>query len=345
MQAHRRSLPQAALLISAFIWASHNIAGAWLTVDFHPVTANLIRSTLASVIYVPLLLLSIRGIRVKRSHAVKLLVASACLGLFFQLFYIALSLTTASQVALLLALGPAVTTLLAVPYLKERLSPRSLVGLLLALGSAVTLGLLNWQNEQGHEVWVGAATAFVAMLAFAHYTLLSKPLLREYPAPLVLGVVTLVATGLLWFVLPWLDIELAWEGLDSVTTGQWMVFAYIALMMNVVSYLLFNYALRKLPAGATHATIVYSTTLFALIMAQVILGEEIPLTHWACAGVIAVGIWLTAVSPAGRTQRTVSTVTSLSTDGGPRMDDEKLTVSPSRKATGGNPSSAGTRSP
>lgn len=293
-------LPQVALVLSAAIWASHNIAGFWLTTSIHPYLANLLRSTLASLLFLPFVMTPVwRRARLRGCHMHRLLIAALCMGTFFLLFYIALSQTSANHVAILLCLGPALTTLLAVPYLGERLTRRQVGGILLAMCSALMVGLLNQGSVSATGTWLGAAAAMGAMLGFSHYTLLSKPLLSFYPAPVILGILTWIATALLWIgtlFVPGFDLG----QLRGLGTEHWLVLLYIALAMNVLSYLLYNYALQRLTAGTTHAVTVYTTTVFALIMARFILGEAVSAWHWACAILIGVGVWMTAGASAAR---------------------------------------------
>lgn len=283
-----------ALSAAALIWASHNIAGAWLTETLHPVTANLARTNLAALFYVPFLLLY-KDVRFSRNHLPRLFTAALCLAIFFQLFYWALWLTGAGHVAIMLALGPAVTAALSVPYLGEKLPSKALVGLVIALVSAILLGFVRSQGSNVPGVWSGAVLAFLGTVAFAHYTLLSKPLLRQYPVPFVLGWTILLGTILLWLYVPVSGVHLG--ELATISWQQWLVFAYIALFMNVISYILYNKALQRLSAGVTHAVTVYVTTIFALVMARLILAEPVPIGYWLCAGTIAFGVWLTAAAP------------------------------------------------
>lgn len=287
-------LPQVALLIAAFIWASHNIAGALLTADLHPYFANLLRTTLASLLYIPIVLRYARGVRLQSSHLPRIVLAAVCLTcLFFLFFYVALARTTANQVAMLLAAGPAVTAFLAHRYLNEPLSSRQIFGLLLALTCALIVGAMN-QDSTVTGTFAGGAAALLAMLGFSHYTLISKPLLKTYPVPFFLGTVTWIGTALLWLLAPFIPHAFEWHVLTSLTRQQWLIFAYIGFVMNVGSYLLYNYALRRLPASTVHGTTVYSTTVFALIFAQLLLNEQISMLHWVCATLIALGVWLTA---------------------------------------------------
>lgn len=293
-----------ALSAAAPIWASHNVAGAWLTETLHPVLANLLRTNLAALLYIPILWYMRGRVNLSRRHVARLAGAALCLATFFQLFYWALWLTGAGHVAIMLALGPAVTAALGVPYLGEKLGGRALVGLVIALASATLLGFVQAEGALGRNAWIGGALSFVATVAFAHYTLLSKPLLRSYPVPYVLGWTICLGTLFLWLYVPFAGIRLA--SVATVTLAQWLVLVYIALFMNVISYIVYNIALSKLPAGVTHAVTVYVTTIVALVMVRLILHDPVPLSYWACAFAIAVGVWLTATGRASVRQPATS---------------------------------------
>lgn len=285
----------AALSTAALIWASHNVAGAWLTKTLHPVAANLIRTNLASLLYIPILLRYKGRARFARNDLPRLVLAALFLAAFFQLFYWALQRAGAGYVAVTLALGPALTCALGVPYLGEKLTGRAVAGLIIALTSASALGFARARAAVELGAWHAAAPAFTATLAFAHYTLLSKPLLRRYPVPYVLGWTVCLGTVFLWLYVPVSGMRLA--ALRAANWPHWLALSYIALFMNVFSYILYNRALQKLPAGVTHAVTVYVTTLFALVMVRFVLNEAVPAVYWACAGAIALGVWLTATAP------------------------------------------------
>lgn len=289
--------PRLALVASAAIWASHNIAGAWLTASLHPYVANLLRATLAAAFFVPLLWRAIRrGASVQARHVPRLTAAALCLAVFFLGFYVALGYTAANHVAVLLCLGPAVTTVLAVPYLGERLTPRQAAGILAAMAGALWIGFINHNVGPGAGTWLGTAAAGAAMLGFSHYALLSKPLLKAYPAPFVLALVNLAGAAILWLCLPLVPLPEGALRPGSVGPAAWLVLVYVALAMNVVSYLLFNWALKRLPAAVTHATAVYTATVFALVLARLALDEPVSLRHWLCAGVVAAGVRLASTS-------------------------------------------------
>ena len=164
-----------------------------------------------------------------------------------------LALTLPSHAALLYALTPTVVLLLAWARGQERPGPRKLGGLALAF-SGVLVVLSGWAGAGALPPrWIlGDLMVLVAVVAWAAYTVVSRPLVQKHGAQrattlsILFGLAIFAPLGLLG--LPGLVVA-------AVPPMAWVGLVYLGLMTSVVSYLLWFHALSmKEPSRVAIAT-------------------------------------------------------------------------------------------
>jgi drug/metabolite transporter (DMT)-like permease len=153
--------------------------------------------------------------------------------------------TTPSHASLLYALTPLVVFLLARGLLRERTPWSALLGIATAFA-----GVLLILTERGlrHEIAVlkGDLLILVAVVGWALYTVLSKPLLARYDA---MAVTTGAIVSGTVMSLPALLIPGAIPPLASIAPPVWAAILYLAIGTSVIAYPLWLYALRHLDAA------------------------------------------------------------------------------------------------
>ena len=163
-----------------------------------------------------------------------------------------LALTLPSHAALLYALTPTMVLLLAWVRGQERPGPRKLGGLTLAFSGVAVL----FSGKAGGALpphWIlGDLMVLVAVVAWAGYTVLSRPLVQKHGAQLattlsiLFGLAIFAPLGLLG--LPRLTLAL-------VPPMAWVGLVYLGVMTSVASYLLWFHALSmKEPSRVAIAT-------------------------------------------------------------------------------------------
>jgi drug/metabolite transporter (DMT)-like permease len=163
-----------------------------------------------------------------------------------------LAYTLPSHAALLYALTPTVVLLLAWAQGQEKPGPRKLGGLALAF-SGVVVVLSDRTGGPLPPQWIlGDLMILVAVVAWAGYTVMSRPLVQKHGAQrattlsILFGLAIFAPLGL--FGLPKLAIA-------TVPTMAWVGLVYLGLMTSVVSYLLWFHALSmKEPSRVAIAT-------------------------------------------------------------------------------------------
>jgi drug/metabolite transporter (DMT)-like permease len=163
-----------------------------------------------------------------------------------------LAYTLPSHAALLYALTPTVVLLLAWVRGQERPGPRKLMGLALAFSGVLVL----FSGKAGGTLpprWIlGDLLVLIAVVAWAGYTVMSRPLVQKHGAQrattlsILFGLALFIPMGL--FGLPKLAMA-------TVPPLAWIGLVYLGLMTSVVSYLLWFHALAmKEPSRVAIAT-------------------------------------------------------------------------------------------
>lgn len=201
-----------------------------------------------------------------------------------------LAYTLPSHAALLYALTPIVVLLLAWARGQEKPGPRKLGGLALAFSGVVVV--LSGRTGTGAlpPKWIlGDLMILVAVVAWAGYTVMSRPLVLKHGAQrattlsILFGLAIFVPLGI--FGLPRLTVA-------AVPPMAWVGLVYLGLMTSVVSYLLWFQALSmKEPSRVAIAT--NAQPVATAILAWVFYGQ--PITPVFAVGAVLVlgGVLLT----------------------------------------------------
>ena len=163
-----------------------------------------------------------------------------------------LAFTLPSHAALLYALTPTVVLLLAWARGQERPGPRKLGGLALAFSGVVAV-LSGRSGGPLPPRWIlGDLMILVAVVAWAGYTVTSRPLVQKHGAQrattlsILFGLAVFAPLGI--FGLPKLTVA-------TVPPMAWIGLVYLGVMTSVVSYLLWFHALSmKEPSRVAIAT-------------------------------------------------------------------------------------------
>jgi drug/metabolite transporter (DMT)-like permease len=200
-----------------------------------------------------------------------------------------LALTLPSHAALMYALTPTVVLLLAWARGQERPGPRKLAGLALAFSGVVVL----FSGKAGGALpphWIlGDLLVLVAVIAWAGYTVMSRPLVQKHGAQrattlsILFGLAIFAPMGL--FGLPHLTLA-------AVPPLAWIGLVYLGLITSVVSYLLWFHALSmKEPSRVAIAT--NGQPVATAILAWIFYGQAITPAFAVGAALVLGGVLLT----------------------------------------------------
>lgn len=296
--------PLLAQSVAVVVWATTFVVSADALRSASPAVLTVLRFGLAALVLLPLALRRPGLARALRSRM------TAVLGLtgvaaYYGLQNLGLTYTSAGTAALLQAVLPVSTAVLAVAVLGERLNARAIVGLLMATAGVALVG------ASSARVDAGAFLVVLGVLAYAVYTVVLRYVADQadqeedgrggLPDPVVLAAATAV-WGVL-FLLPWQIWELlAGSAVLPSGTRAVLATAYLGVVASGATLLLWTYGATRLPASVSG---VLTAAIPALgYMAAVLTGE--PAT-WAksIGGALAVGGALIAVRATAQQRKPV----------------------------------------
>lgn len=155
------------------------------------------------------------------------------------------SLTGAGHGALLFAMTPIFVFILALIHLKEKLRPRRAIGILVAVGGVMVI-MTSGAVEISADYLRGDLIILVAVLAWAYYTVLGKPLAEKYGALRVTAYA--LGFGALFYV-PFGFYRAVIFDYSAVTSAGWWSVGYVAIGTSVLTYSLYYWVLKQMDAS------------------------------------------------------------------------------------------------
>jgi drug/metabolite transporter (DMT)-like permease len=262
---------ETALSLMVFVWGVNFAVVKQALGTFDPLAFNALRFAIASVIVFGVL--RARGeAGLPERRDVPRIVALGLLGnvVYQMCFILGLDRTRAGHAAVLLALTPILTAFLSMLTGHERPGPRtwggaslSILGIGLVSGAAIRL--------EGREALIGDAILVTACVAWAVYTVGSRPIVRRYGAlrttawTLWTGAVGLIAIG---------TPGLARQDWDALTPGAWGGLAFSATFAISLAYIVWYRGVERI--GNTRTAIFSNLTPIVALAAGAVLLRELP---------------------------------------------------------------------
>lgn len=267
------------LVLANILWAGTYTAGKVALRYLSPVELNAIRFSLAALMLSPVLLRGWRRLPRDR-RAVLMLAFLTLLGFVLNktFEYIGLSLSTASDVALLIATESIFTALLSWTLLRERVTAAGVSALVVGLlgvyliierGFAPNLG-----GGSGAARIVGDLLVVLSLLIEALYTVKGKSALAAVP-PLLFTATTI--TGSLFVWLPAGAVAVAHSGWPHVPPQGWLAVLYMAAIATVAGYYLWFRGLTVVD-GSAAAPLLFIQPLLGATLAILLLRD---IVTWA----------------------------------------------------------------
>jgi drug/metabolite transporter (DMT)-like permease len=277
-----------ALLVMATIWAVNFSVSKVALAELSPLAFNALRFPLAAALLY--LVLRSRGMvpLPTRAEWPRVLVLGILGNLLYQMCFIfGLDRTTAGNASLLLASTPMITALLSAGVGHERVRPRVWLGVVATFGGILLVVLGGRaRHAAGANTLAGDLIMFGASIAWAFYTVGSRPLVERYGAlpitawTLWIGTVGLVLAGL---------FDTLRTDLQQVSALTWGAVLYAGVLSIGVAYMIWYYGVATL--GNTR-TSTYSNVVpvIALLTAWLWLGEVPSAAQLAGTAVILTGV-------------------------------------------------------
>lgn len=271
------------LVAATLFWAVNYVVGAGIVDAIDPASLTLLRWCIAVI---PLLLLAQAIERPRWREVVsrwRMLLLLALLGMvgYNLALYWALTFTTPVSASLINALNPALIALVAALLLREPLGPRRIVGTLLGLlGVLLVITRGDLGTLLARQLNAGDLLMLVAIAVWTAYTLLGRRLAGSVP-PIASTAAQAVITVVV--MIPVVAVSGLTLPAAPETLGALLV---IGVLPSVGSYLLWNVALRRIPAP-TAGVFLNLITVFTVAI-SLALGETIGVGE-VVGGVLVLG--------------------------------------------------------
>ena len=283
-------LAYAGLSVATVGWAAGFVAGKLALGAMSPLVVAAWRYAMAALILLPFALRQRPAGGLGRA-AGPLALMVVCGGVLYPwLFLVALSRTTATNTALLIALNP-VLTLLFSPLVGERLERRRLVGVLVALVGAATV---ITRGDPGHLAALrlnpGDLIAIAAAAAWATFNLTSRRVVGHL-TPAFTNCVIYALGGVVLYVLGHGDRP--WAQLTAATPSALAGVAIMAVLSSVIAGQFFLIGVRTVGVART-VVFVYLVPVLTALLSTTLLGEQfLPVQAVGGATVLAGVYWTT----------------------------------------------------
>jgi drug/metabolite transporter (DMT)-like permease len=208
-------------------------------------------------------------------------------GLFFVLYNVAISYTTAARASLALSTLPLQTMIVGALLGIEPLSRRKILGVLIAM-SGVFAALASGLSKAPVGAWRGELLMTAAVLCMAFYNVWSRPFMGR-SSPLGYLTVGMGAGAAVLVLFGTLSGRLA--VVSTFNTAEWIAGVYLGVAGGALAFILWVLALaRTTPTRVANAMTV--NPIAASLVATQLVGE--PITPNLIVGLVAVfaGIWI-----------------------------------------------------
>ncbi|MGB9852445.1 MAG: DMT family transporter [Candidatus Kapaibacteriota bacterium] len=260
------------LIFQQLIASTTHIFSKNLTFDLPPTLILLFRSLFASLMF--LIYFQVRKqvlFAIKKEDISKFLVLGALNVPMNQLlFYVSIKMTTAPNVALAYALSPVFILIIGVTFLKEKVNQFKVLGVIIAF-AGISLILIERGVSLKSEYFLGNLIGLVASVCWALYSTFGKPLIQRY------GSIRTTAIAMIIGFILYLPFSIAFGDLSKIQMIQpihWLQIIYLAVMTSGVAYLLWYYALKRLPASNVgvfnNLQPVFTTILSVIFLKQIL---------------------------------------------------------------------------
>ena len=283
-----------AVVASNLLWAGSYVAGKAALDDVPFVTLNMLRFAIAGAVFLPLVY---RGRRALPRQGGDLLRLLGVAGFGFcgnkALEFLGLSLTTATDTALLITAESLVTLVLAVVVLGERLRPPTATAL--AIGAVGVYVLVEGGVVRPHGLGGGQGKGdalVVASLMLESVATICGARLMRTGSPLLLTGAAIVLSNVVW--LPAGLGYAAHAGAPHLSGAAWLGVLYLAVVTTVIAYSGWFWGLQRLSAQDITPLLLVQPVAGTLI-AIAIRGERPTAATWIGGALVLAGVAVVAL--------------------------------------------------
>jgi drug/metabolite transporter (DMT)-like permease len=298
----RRSYALLSLILVMIVWGSTYVVTKAAVREIPPLSLAVLRYLIATAVLVPLAVARGGLMRLARPLPFASLVWMGLTGIAILTvgFNYGLVYGSATQGALVYALGPAAVAVAAVIGLGETLTRYRVAGIVLSVAGAVMVVAAGGMSSAAPHPFIGALCMLAGVMAWAHYTVIAKRLAHADQI-VVIAWVSLIGTAML---LPLGGVELLQQPMPRPTPAAWLSALFLGAVASALAYVGYSRVLRDLDASLVGAYFTLDP-IVGVATAVGFLGEELR-PGQVVGGVIALaGMWMAASGPGSKRSRSV----------------------------------------
>ena len=270
------------------MWGLSYLATKTALLDMGPFELAAARMSLAAVLFLPMFLRR----RAALTRREQILLGLLGVTLYSVLFNLGLVEGRATDAGFIQASTPAVTALLAIPFLRERARPITWLGI--GVSTAGVMALVLGTTARGTGSAKGDLFIVGSVLAWSIYSIYARRLSRRIEHVAITSTTLVVGTLLL---VPPTFIELS-VVTPRLTPPTIVAILYSGLMAVALGYLLWSYGLARVPAAV--ATVYLNLLpVIAAASGAIALGERLGTNEVVAGIVIITGVVLATLSERG----------------------------------------------
>jgi drug/metabolite transporter (DMT)-like permease len=285
------------MLGATFFWAIGHPVGKIIVREVHPFALGSV--TLMTGFFCLLLYCAVTGRfegvrRMKRDDVVRSLSIGIAGFFCYQILtFSALKRIPASMNAILVATNVIFIMIFAGLFLKERIGIMKVLAILLA-GAGVVFVVFNaGLGLNGRVDLIGCSFSIGAAIMFSLYSVLGKGVLEKND-PVTVVTLALLSGGVLLSLLALITGSA--RTLVSASGETWLLMILLGVGMIGISYPLWFFCLKRLPASQV-SVYIYTTPVFAVLLSLLILKERFFWPFWLGAALVLGGIFMANRNP------------------------------------------------
>lgn len=283
-----------ALVATVLIWGSSFAAIKIVLDEITPLGLSFLRVGVATCALVLFLGLT-QGLAKLREALIEKFLYFAVLGitgivLFNILQNVGIQYTSSGIASVLLATNPLFILALSVMFLQERIDRKKSTGTILGFFGILTVvfGGKNIMNFLHSTSFAGNILVLTSALCWGLYVIMSKKVLRQY-SPLLLTTSAFILGSLLLF--PIYVFSHTFSLINSLSATSWLLVIYLGFISSGVTYLLWNYALRRMEASKA-SVFLFLVPVVAIVLGKIFLAERVTFCVVAGTGLVLSGVYL-----------------------------------------------------
>jgi drug/metabolite transporter (DMT)-like permease len=232
------------LVFQQLLASSTHIIGQDVGKHVDPSIVLLFRATIASVAFLLIIAAKRESIKsIEKKDWWRMIVLGVLnVPINQALFLEGLQFTSAANSALLYAMTPALVFILALFIHREAPTKWKILGIIMAF-VGVAMIIFEKGASLSSDTTLGNLMIFAAVIAWALYTLIGKPLVEKYGALRTTGL-NMAIGALIYLPIGIMSSNLS--EVSSISFISWQEILYMALIASVLNYFLWFYALGKL---------------------------------------------------------------------------------------------------